>query len=105
MLVRNRDDSILKKLAKDKAYEMDALIERIPAFVENNVAYQIYHSQHGYRVLAVYNTRRMVDFVEKRQLNPNASGEEGLLHKSETLAFHVDPQTKEPWITRLQGSR
>jgi hypothetical protein len=50
----------------------------------------------------IYNARRMVDFVEKRQLNPNASGEEGLLHKPESLAFHVDPYTKDPWMTRLQ---
>ena len=44
----------------------------------------------------------MVDFIEKRQLNPNASGEEGLLHKSEALAFHIDPYSKDPWITKLQ---
>jgi hypothetical protein len=46
----------------------------------------------------------MVDFVEKRQLNPNASGAAGLLHKPETLAFDVDPLAEHPWIKRLQGS-
>jgi fido (protein-threonine AMPylation protein) len=101
-LVRNRNDSILKNLAQGDMSKIDALLERNPAFNETNVAYQIYHSSNGNRVLVIYNTRRMVDFVEKRQLNPNASGEEGLLHKPESLAFHVDPYTKKPWITRLQ---
>ena len=82
--------------------KLDALINRNPVFAENNVAFQIYHSKNGNRVLVIYNARRMVDFVEKRQLNPNASGEEGLLHKPEALAFHVDPYTKDPWMTRLQ---
>jgi hypothetical protein len=43
-----------------------------------------------------------VDFMVKRQLNPNASGEEGLLHKHASLAFHIDPGAKEPWVIRLQ---
>ncbi len=101
-LIRNRDDSILKNLARGDENKLDALINRNPVFAENNVAFQIYHSSNGNRVLVIYNTRRMVDFVEKRQLNPNASGEEGLLHKPEALAFHVDPYTKDPWMTRLQ---
>ncbi|MDD2661451.1 MAG: zeta toxin family protein [Methylococcales bacterium] len=101
-LVRNRDDSILKNLARGDQRKLDALIDRNPAFAENNVAFQIYHSKNGNRVLVIYNARRMVDFVEKSQLNPNASGEEGLLHKPESLAFHVDPYTKDPWKTRLQ---
>ncbi|MDD5461028.1 MAG: zeta toxin family protein [Methylococcales bacterium] len=101
-LIRDRDDSILRNLALENPNTLDALISRNPVFAENNVAFQIYHSSHGNRVLAIYNARRMVDFVEKRQLNPNASGEEGLLHKPESLAFHVDPYTKEPWMTRLQ---
>ena len=101
-LVRNHNDSILKNLAQRDENKLDALINRNPVFAENNVAYQIYHSSNGNRVLVIYNTRRMVDFVEKRQLNPNASGEEGLLHKPESLAFHVDPYTKDPWMTRLQ---
>jgi len=54
--------------------------------------------------LVIYNTRRLIDFVEKRQLNPNASGESGLLHKPESLAFDVDPLAPRPWIKRLQGS-
>ncbi|MCK5899011.1 MAG: toxin, partial [Methylococcales bacterium] len=73
-------------------------------FVEKNVAYQVYGNEKGFRVLCIYNARRMVDFVEKRQLNPNASGEKGLRYKIESLAFHVDPKNKEPWMIRLQGS-
>ena len=45
----------------------------------------------------------MVDFMEKRQLNPNASGEEGLLHKPEVLSFHVNPDAQDPWLTKLQN--
>jgi hypothetical protein len=80
------------------------LLARNPVFDESNVAYLIYPVQNGNRVLLVYNIRRLIDFVEKRQLNPHASGEQGLLHKPEALAFHVDPHTAEPWLTRLQGS-
>ncbi|WP_019867910.1 zeta toxin family protein [Methylovulum miyakonense] len=101
-LIFGRHDSVLKNLGDNNAEAVAAWISRNPAFDESNVAYQIYHSNYGYRVLVIYNTRRMVDFVEKRQLNPNASGEEGLLHKPEALAFHVDPYAKEPWMTRLQ---
>ncbi|MEI6267849.1 MAG: zeta toxin family protein [Methylococcaceae bacterium] len=102
-LIRHREDSILKNLAQGDNDLLDALINRNTAFTENNVAFQIYPSKNGNRVLVIYNARRMVDFVEKRQLNPNASGEEGLLHKPESLAFHVDPYTKYPWLTRLQN--
>ena len=101
-LIRHRDDSFLKNLAQGDESTLDRLIKKNPAFTENNVAYQIYPGKNGNRVLVIYNARRMVDFVEKRQLNPNASGEEGLLHKPESLAFHVDPYTKDPWMTRLQ---
>lgn len=100
--IRNHNDSFLKNLAQDDISKLDALINRNPVFAENNVAYQIYPSSTGNRVLVIYNARRMVDFVEKRQLNPNASGEDGLLHKPESLAFHVDPYIKDPWMTRLQ---
>ncbi|MCK5121363.1 MAG: zeta toxin family protein [Methylococcales bacterium] len=103
-LIKSHDDSVLKKLAADKEEDIKSLISRNPAFEENNVAYQIYNSRYGNRVLIIYNTRRMVDFIEKRQLNPNASGESGLLHKPESLAFDVDPLAKQPWIKRLQGS-
>jgi len=99
---RNREDSILKLLGHGEEYEIQALMDRNPAFEENNVAYQIYPSKSGNRVLAIYNTRRLVDFVVKRQLNPNASGEEGLLHKHASLAFHIDPAAKEPWMIMLQ---
>lgn len=101
-LLNCHDDSVLKNLAGGDAGKIAALIARNPAFDESNIAYQVYHSSQGYRVLVIYNARRMVDFVEKRQLNPNASGEEGLLHKPEALAFHVDPSAPEPWMTRLQ---
>ena len=101
-LSRNHNDSFLKNLAQDDESKLDALINRNLLFTENNVAYQIYPTSAGNRVLVIYNARRMVDFVEKRQLNPNASGEDGLLHKPESLAFHVDPYTKNPWMTRLQ---
>jgi hypothetical protein len=103
-LIQNREESTLRKLAQHQALEIEALMARNPALAENNVAYQIYPGKNGNRVLLIYNTARMVDFVKKRQLNPNASAEEGLLHKPESLAFHVDPLAKKPWITRLQGS-
>ncbi|MDO9106522.1 MAG: zeta toxin family protein [Methylovulum sp.] len=101
-LVVYHPDSVLKGLAGNDTGKIAALLARNRALDETNVAYQIYHSSQGYRVLAVYNVRRMVDFVEKRQLNPNASGEGGLLHKPEALAFHIDPLAQKPWMTRLQ---
>lgn len=104
IIITNHQDSYLKKLAKNQGSQITALIDRNPAFNENNVAYQVYPHKEGNRVLLIYNTKRLVDFVEKRQLNPNASSEIGLLHKPESLAFHVDPLSKEPWMTRLQGS-
>jgi len=103
-LIRHHADSILKILANGDREKIEALMDRNPAFDETNVAYQIYPGKYGNRVLAIYNTRRMVDFVVKRQLNPNASGEEGLLHKHASLAFHVDPGAKEPWMIRLQDA-
>ena len=103
-LIKQREDSTLKKLAHYQESEIEALMARNPALEENNVAYQIYPGKDDNRVLLIYNIARMVDFVKKRQLNPNASGEEGLLHKPESLAFHVDPLAEKPWITRLQGS-
>lgn len=101
-IIEGRDDSILKIMAQGNAVKLAALLDRNPAFNEANVAYQIYSSKYGNRVLLIYNTRRLVDFIEKRQLNPNASGEESLLHKPESLAFYIDPLCKEPWMTRLQ---
>ncbi|MEI7868649.1 MAG: zeta toxin family protein [Candidatus Methylumidiphilus sp.] len=103
-LSRNRDDSIIRVLAGGDQEKIEALLNRNPAPNESNVAYQVYPGKYGNRVLVVYNTRRMVDFVVKRQLNPNASGEEGLLHKHASLAFHVDPDAKEPWMIRLQDA-
>jgi len=103
-LSKHHADSVLKNLAKQDITKLEALIHRNPLFEETNVAYQIYSSGNENRVLVIYNARRLADFVEKRQLNPNASGEQGLLHKPEALSFHVDPSCKEPWITRLQDS-
>lgn len=103
-VIRSREDSMLRALARNDQDEVGALLRRNPLFVESNVAYQVYPSNAGNRVLAIYHAGRMVDFVEKRQLNPNASGEDGLLHKKEGLAFDVDPENGQPWIIRLQGS-
>jgi hypothetical protein len=103
-LIKNHDNSVLKKLATNNEEKIDALINRNPDFKENNVAYLIYNNRYGNRALVIYNTRRMVDFMEKRQLNPNASGESGLLHKPESLAFDVDPLAKDPSTKRLQGA-
>ena len=80
------------------------MIDRNPEYNEQNVAYLIYNSLHDHRVLVIYNCRRMIDFIDKRQLNPNASGEQGLLHKPEALAFHVDPPSRTPWLISLQDS-
>lgn len=102
-IIKNHRDSVLKKLSADNQSDLEALIKRNPVFEETNVSYLVYISQYSNRVLIIYNTRRMVDFMEKRQLNPNASGEMGLLHKPETLAFDVDPLARQPWIKRLQG--
>jgi len=103
-MIRNRNDSVLKKLAGDITETLEAWLNRNPDFSEANVAYQIYRGSEINRVLLIYHTRRMVDFIEKRQLNPNASGAEGLLHKPAALAFHVDPHADDAWITRLQGA-
>lgn len=103
-LIKEQDDSVLKTLGNNNLATINSWLERNPAFTENNVAYQVYSNEKGHRILAIYNARRMVDFVEKRQLNPNASGEEGLLHSPEALAFHVDPLATKPWLTRLQDS-
>ena len=103
-LIRTSENSVLKKLSGNDEEQIRALMHRNPAFTENNVAYQIYKSKYSNRVLVIYNTRRMIDFIEKRQLNPNASGESGLLYKPESLAFDVDPLAKNPSIKRLQDS-
>ncbi len=103
-LLKEHDDSLLKTLTNADIGQLEGFIKRNPAFNEDNVAYQIYSSNSEHRVLVIYNARRLADFIEKRQLNPNASGEKGLLHKPEALSFHVDPSCKEPWMTRLQDS-
>lgn len=103
-LMRSRVSSTLRNLAKGDAEKLAELMERIPGFNETNVAYLVYSYKHAHRVLVVYNARRMVDFLEKGQLNPNASGEEGLLHKHASLAFHIDPRTSDPSTIQLQDS-
>jgi fido (protein-threonine AMPylation protein) len=100
--IKEREDSLLRNLVGDDDEKLQVLINKNKTFDESNVAYQIYQHRNTNRVLLIYNAHRMVDFIEKRQLNPNASGEEGLLHKSEALAFHIDPYSKDPWITKLQ---
>jgi hypothetical protein len=103
-LIKTRADSVLKQLAGGDVAALEAWLNRNPAFDEDNVGYQVYPGSETHRVLLIYHLRRLVDFVEKRQLNPNASGEEGLLHKPAVLAFHVDPHAQAAWITRLQGT-
>ena len=102
-LSRNHDDSIIRQIAAGERSAIDALLGRNPDFGESNIAYQIYSHDAGNRVLIIYNTRRMVGFLEKRQLNPHSSNQQGLLHKPELLAFHVDPDNPRPWSIRLQG--
>lgn len=103
-IMSRHHDSVLKNMAQHYDGALKALIDRNPALSEDNVGYLVYRGSEHNRVLAIYNVRRMVDFVQKRQLNPNASGEDGLLHKPWALGFHVDPQAKQAWITRLQGT-
>lgn len=95
-LSQTQDASLLKNLR--------GMLDRNPEYGEENAAYLIYSSQHGQRVLAVYNSRRLIDFIEKRQLNSNASGPAGLLHKPEAMAFHVDPWAHDPSQIALQDS-
>lgn len=103
-VISTHETSTLRHLADSDPAKIEQLLERNPHFSERNVAYLIHTSKSGDRVLLIYNTRRMVDFLEKGQLNPNSSGEEGLLHKHRLMAFHVDPSTDEPWMIRLQDS-
>ncbi len=103
-IIKTHDHSVLKNLAANSHNDIDSLLQRNPDLSESNVAYQVYNSRFGNQVLLIYNSKRLVDFIEKRQLNPNASGEAGLLHKPESLAFDVDPLAPKPWIKRLQGS-
>lgn len=104
IMMSRHKDSVLKNLAQGKEADLRALIARNPALEEDNVGYLIYPGSEHNRVLLIYHLRRMVDFVQKRQLNPNASGEDGLLHKPWALGFHVDPLAKHAWVTRLQGT-
>ena len=104
IMMSRHKDSVLRNLAKGNETNLRALIARNPALEEDNVGYLIYPGSEQNRVLLIYHLRRLVDFVQKRQLNPNASGEEGLLHKPWALGFHVDPLAKHAWITRLQGT-
>lgn len=89
-MLRSRDDSVLRILAEASTNTIASLAAKNRGFKEKNVGYLIYNSEFGQRVLAIYNIRRLVDFVNKRQLNPQASGPSGLPHRSELLAFIVD---------------
>jgi hypothetical protein len=97
--------SVLNALARQDTHQVDEWLSRNPNFAEKNLAYQLYRGTEINRTLLIFNTARWVDFIQKTQLNPNASGEEGLLHKSVSLAFHVDPRAPSPWIVRLQESQ
>ncbi|TPQ26306.1 zeta toxin family protein [Methylomonas koyamae] len=103
-LSRAHPDSTLKSLAGTDEQRLAGLLARNSDIGEDNVGYLVYKGAETNRVLAIYHLRRLIDFVEKRQLNPNASGEEGLLHKPAASAFHIDPYAKDSWVTRLQGS-
>lgn len=102
---RNHPNATLNNLSNFSQETLDSLLARNPCWHEKNVGYQVYTFKSISRVLLIYSLARMTDFVEKRQLNPNASGEEGLLHKCDALAFHIDPLSKEPWLIRLQGTQ
>ncbi len=102
---RNHPDSTLKNLSGGSKNKLEALLARNPCWHENNAGYQIYPGKNINRALLIYSLARMTDFVEKRQLNPNASGEDGLLHKCDALAFHIDPKARYPWLIRLQGTQ
>lgn len=95
----------LNHLSRNDPRALAELTDRNPGWHECNTAYQIYPFKNFNRVLLIYHAARMTDFIEKRQLNPNASGEEGLLHKCDALAFHIDPLAKAPWLIRLQGTQ
>ena len=103
-LMKTRESSTLRNLSGGDAHRLDELFARIPNWGEANVGYLVYSYRNAHRVLAIYNLRRMVDFLEKGQLNPNASGEDGLLHKNASLAFHIAPGSPEPWTIQLQDS-
>ncbi len=103
-LIKTGDGSVLRDLAGNNPGKLAELMAMNPAFIEGNVAYLVYRRNVQCRVLVVYNVRRLVDFIEKSQLNPNASGAEGLLHKPDNRAFHVDPLGKLPSVTRLQDA-
>ena len=103
-LMKTRESSTLRNLSGGDAQKMDELFARIPNWGEANVGYLVYSYRNAHRVLVIYNLRRMVDFLEKGQLNPNASGEDGLLHKNASLAFHIAPGSPEPWTIQLQDS-
>lgn len=104
-ICRNHPEATLNMLGNADHAKLDGLVGRNPGWHENNVGYQVYPGKNLNRVLLIYSLIRMTDFIEKRQLNPNASGEEGLLHKCDAMAFHIDPLAKAPWLIRLQGSQ
>ena len=103
-LIRTRESSTLRNLSDGDSVRLEELLARIPHWGEANVGYLLYSYRNAHRGLVIYSLRRMVDFLEKGQLNPNASGEDGLLHKHASLAFHIAPGSPEPWTIRLQDT-
>ncbi|MDT8405775.1 MAG: zeta toxin family protein [Methylococcales bacterium] len=56
---------------------------------EAQTGYLIYPGSRHNRALLIYHNQRLIWFLEKGQLNPHASGPEGLTYKTDSLAFHV----------------
>jgi len=101
-LVRSDKNSVLHCLADGNPEKIDELMAKNKNFNEENVAYQVYEAGGEKRVLAIYNTHRLIDFYQKAQLNQSASSPEGFLHKKDGLEFIVDPNSEKPWQTKLQ---
>ena len=101
-LVKSNKNSVLYDIAKGKPEKIDELMAKNKSLNEENVAYQVYEAGGEKRVLAIYNTHRLIDFYQKAQLNQSASSPEGFLHKKDELKFIVDPNSEKPWQTKLQ---
>ncbi len=99
----DKDESVLKSVANGEN-TIDSLIKKNPRFNEENVGYMVYKSAGKNRVLAIYNTQRLTDLMNKGQLNPNASGPEGLTHKKENLSFVVQSGNKDAWQVKVGDS-
>ncbi len=89
-----RPDATLASQAKDDGH-LDQLIAKNPKFTEDNVAFTVYQSGGKNRVLAVYNSERYIDLLEKGLMNPHASYEQGLLHTPATIPFNITQRINE----------